>query len=191
MCLPNLLVFQGVSRNRVQDMRLSNSCTKPCPVGLWCVEVTPVCGFGHCPIFHSCLSYDYLRWYNVDGYTRVREIVTIEARPGCPRVTNPSRCDRPCLNDSGCPSEWLCCSIRCGRACKRDRTARSSMKYGSCPPPPTSRHSILCSDGCTHDRDCRGLRKCCQTSCGVTCVDPCSLVLVNSQWEVPERCREG
>ncbi|KAL8613702.1 hypothetical protein ACOMHN_029794 [Nucella lapillus] len=111
-------------------------------------------------------------------------------KPGhCPRIyllICPKRSVKPCQNDQQCPGDEKCCKDNCGNtacrdplpSCKNTRckpgtkciisggkpTCIPITKPGIClafpcalPPP----FPPMCTDGCQHDNDCKGDRKCC------------------------------
>lgn len=106
-------------------------------------------------------------------------------------------CAEFCSNDSDCPSDEKCCHNGCGHECTAPYEGwiwstvgqtyyfgggcslnvvtffnDFSVKLGRCPSP---RGTPMCAEFCHHDGQCPGEQKCCKTSCGHACSEPCWL----------------
>lgn len=121
------------------------------------------------------------------------------AKPGvCPRRRwSSGLCAELCSDDSDCPSEEKCCHNGCGHQCTAPYTGSmcgkipqwgslgvityvwtpffffgASVKRGRCGLP---QGTPMCAEYCYHDGQCPGEQKCCKTTCGHACSEPCWL----------------
>uniref|UniRef100_A0A673JI39 WAP four-disulfide core domain 2 n=1 Tax=Sinocyclocheilus rhinocerous TaxID=307959 RepID=A0A673JI39_9TELE len=117
--------------------------------------------------------------------------VCITAKPGvCPRRKfGAGMCAEFCVNDSDCPNNEKCCSNGCGHECTAPYTGMNIILYyiilmfgsafsfplnllkpGRCALP---KGTPMCAEYCYHDGQCPAEQKCCPTTCGHACSEPC------------------
>ncbi|XP_071115629.1 WAP four-disulfide core domain protein 5-like [Haliotis cracherodii] len=162
-------------------------CTQMCPSGTHCVRTAVTCINGSCTDRFICESAD-----------AASHSPSIERRSegSCP-TTLPGTsgpCVEQCRHDEDCRRGKTCCYNGCGHTCMRINRQRISSrlnKPGSCPW--YARESLSCDVECLHDHGCPGRSKCCQTTCGSTCAQPCFHWLSNPSsssrtWSLPRRC---
>ncbi|KAK3762280.1 hypothetical protein RRG08_037930 [Elysia crispata] len=177
----------------ISGRSLSNSCSPPCEGGLICVSERSVCEFPNCPFVYSCLRESQLPSGLLAALELQRNappITTAPPREGCPRLREQATCVNQCQSDVDCPSNHLCCSNGCGMVCRHDTRVYRAPRRGACPRI-LSGSEESCETGCNTDYDCPGLQKCCQSTCGNTCVTPCYHWLSSSsqpQWQLSQRC---
>ncbi|XP_067661088.1 perlwapin-like [Haliotis asinina] len=162
-------------------------CAQICPTGTRCIRAPVTCIEGNCTNKFICEPED-----------TDREASSIERRSvgTCPTVL-PGRsgpCVEQCRRDEDCTRGRKCCYNGCGHTCRRmDRRRKYShhTKPGSCPW--YARESLNCDVQCLHDYGCPGRTKCCQTTCGQICSEPCFQWLSTQStrirtWQTPRRC---
>ncbi|XP_067660352.1 perlwapin-like [Haliotis asinina] len=167
-------------------------CTQMCPSGTRCVRTPVTCIEDNCTHKFTCESEDI-----------GREVSSIERRSvgTCPTVL-PGRsgpCVEQCRRDEDCTRGRKCCYNGCGHTCRGVHRRRKyaispngqRTKPGFCPW--YARESLNCDVQCLNDHGCPGRTKCCQTTCGSVCSEPCFHWLSRRSsngrlWELPRRC---
>uniref|UniRef100_A0A3P9MB16 WAP four-disulfide core domain 2 n=1 Tax=Oryzias latipes TaxID=8090 RepID=A0A3P9MB16_ORYLA len=116
--------------------RISLMCCLVCLLILWDFIVLP---------------FNFAGFYNLCSFFSVEQV--------CPDTTGMiGICVELCGLHGYCPNGELCCSNGCGHVC----TTPITVKPGDCPDP---RFTRQCGTRCSHDGQCPGEMKCCQTSC--------------------------
>ncbi|XP_064418134.1 anosmin-1b [Latimeria chalumnae] len=90
-----------------------------------------------------------------------------------------SQCLQPC-------KEWQDTGrYHCPRKCEKQHECVTSCEFlksiqtakqGDCPPPQkASGFAAACVQGCSEDKECPGIKKCCSNGCGYTCQTPANM----------------